>query len=245
MDSGQPDLTVVVPCYNEAWRLAHFFELIRANPQLNWEWVFVDDGSTDQTSDRVQAFLETVPAEIRLLAHPTNHGKGAAVRTGFQLAEAMNFTHALQIDADDQHNADDIPRFLEVAQQRHEALIIGDPIFDYTVPPSRLFGRKITQFWIGVETRGKFTGDALCGFRVYPLAQAVASKSTADRMAFDIEILVRTLWRGIEVRTLPTRVRYIPREQGGVSHFRYFRDNFAISLLHFRLVCLGIINYFR
>jgi glycosyltransferase involved in cell wall biosynthesis len=230
----------LIPTYNNPATLRQVVEKARSHlPSV----IVVDDGSTDETAEVAKALGQEGLAQVHL--RPKNGGKGAAVRTGFQLAEALNYTHVLQLDADDQHNTDDIPCFLEAAEQHTEALIVGHPVFDHTVPRSRLFGREITRFCVGIETRGRFTGDALCGFRVYPLGPAMASKSKADRMDFDIEILLRMVWRGVEIRTLPTRVRYIPKEEGGVSHVRYFRDNFSISLLHFRLVCLSIINYFR
>lgn len=231
---------VLIPTYNNPATLRRVVE--KARKHLSSVLV-IDDGSTDETAEVAKALGEEKLAQVHRRAK--NGGKGAAVRTGFQLADSLNYTHALQIDGDDQHNTDDIPRFLQAAEQHQEALIIGDPVFDQTVPRTRLFGRKITRFWVGIETRGKFTGDALCGLRVYPLAGAVAARSKADRMDFDIDILVRMVWQGIEVRTLPTRVRYFAEEEGGVSHFRYFSDNFSISTLHFRLVCLGVINYFR
>jgi glycosyltransferase involved in cell wall biosynthesis len=231
---------VLIPTYNNPTSLRRVVEKARRHlPSV----IVIDDGSTDETVEVVKALEKEGLAQVEFRAK--NGGKGAAVRTGFQLAEALNYTHAVQIDADDQHETDDIPGFVRKAEQHPEALIVGDPIFDQTIPKSRLFGREITRFWVGIETRGGFTGDALCGFRVYPINAALASKSKADRMDFDIDVLVRMVWRGIEVRTIPTRIRYLPKEAGGVSHFRYFRDNFAISLLHFRLVCLGIINTFR
>lgn len=231
---------IVIPTYNNPATLLHVVEKARRHlPSV----VVIDDGSTDDTADVVKTIGEEGLARVHRI--PKNRGKGVAVRTGFQLAKSLNHTHVLQIDADDQHDTNDIPLFLAAAEQHREALIVGSPVFDHTAPRKRLFGREITRFWVRIETRGRFSGDALCGFRVYPLGSAMAAKSKADRMDFDIEILVRMVWGGIEVRTLPTRVRYIPKQKGGVSHFRYFRDNLAISSLHCRLVCSGIINYFR
>lgn len=230
---------ILVPVYNHPATLRTVVEsACRHLPSV----IVVDDGSTDQTRVVASKMAEEGLAHVH--RRESNGGKGAAVKTGFRIADELGFTHALQIDADGQHNPDDIPLFLREAEQHGDALILGQPVFDHTVPRNRLYGREITRFWIAIETAGKFRGDALCGFRVYPIRAALETTCRANRMDFDIEILVRMIWGGIRLICRPTRVRYFSRESGGVSHFKYFRDNVRISWLHFRLVCRGILRYF-
>lgn len=197
------------------------------------EVVVVDDASGEAGRRAVEA----LGAEG--LAHVTrrerNGGKGAAVKTGFSFARELGYTHALQVDADGQHSLGDIPRFLAAARARPDALVLGAPVYDASAPRGRMIARKITLFWTDFEAgRGVIT-DPMCGFRVYPLDAALALGRTGDRMDFDIEIAVRLAWAGVPVINLPTQVRYLSRDEGGVSHFRLLEDNLRISWLHTRL----------
>jgi glycosyltransferase involved in cell wall biosynthesis len=162
-----------------------------------------------------------------------NGGKGAAVTTGFHLARELGYSHALQVDADGQHELEDLPTFLEAARDQPEALVLGAPRYDESAPRGRLIGRQITRFWTNIETGGRVIDDPMCGFRVYPLAAACeVADRCGTRMDFDIEVAVRMVWFGCPVINLPTRVHY---PEGGVSHFQMFGDNVRISWMHSRL----------
>ena len=203
--------------------------------------IIVDDGSAPPGRHAVEKLAAT--PGVRTVRRQTNGGKGAAVKQGFDVARALGFTHALQIDADDQHDADDIPRFLEAARTQPDALIIGEPIFDASAPRSRLIGRRITRLWANVETFGRrVIHDPLLGFRVYPLEQAIAAAPVGNAMDFDPEIAVRMVWNKAPVINLPTRVRYFDPGDGGVSHFRLVRDNALITWMHTRLVFGAIVR---
>ncbi len=197
------------------------------------EVVVVDDGSHETGRKACEAIAAERLAHV--VHREKNGGKGAAVKTGFVEAFRLGYTHAFQVDADGQHQLDDVPRFLEIARANPDALILGAPLFDESAPKARQVGRKITIFWVDLETGGRVITDPMCGFRVYPLAEAVAVRVSADMMDFDPEVAVRLVWRGVPVINLPTKVRYVSREEGGVSHFRLFKDNFLISWMHTRL----------
>jgi len=217
----------VVPCYNHGAAVGAVVARLRAQ---GLPVIVVDDGS-DAPTARVLDSLEGV----QLIRHPRNAGKGAAVVRGLREAARLGFTHALQVDADGQHCLDDVPRFLERGRATPEAVICGEPIYDASAPRARLYGRLITRFWVWVETRGRARGDAMCGFRLYPLAPTVAlleRTRLASGMSFDIEILVRLVWEGLPMEGVRTRVVY---PEGGVSHFRMLRDNVRISATHTRL----------
>ena len=202
--------------------------------------VVVDDGSTGPARDLLDGLAARGVAVLR--RHDRNRGKGAAVKTGLAAARELGFTHALQVDADGQHELDDVPRFLEAARAAPGSLVLGQPVFDASVPPGRLRGRKVSIFWTTLETGGRVIADPLCGFRVYPVEAALRAGARGDRMDFDPEVAVRMVWDGCPVVNLPTRVRYLSPEQGGVSHFRMFRDNVRISWGHTRLCTLAILR---
>lgn len=196
----------------------------------------VDDGSGVATQE-VLARIAQCCSLVRLARLPRNQGKGAAVMHGFRLAHAGGMTHALQIDADGQHDSRDIPRFLERGRARPDAVICGQPIYDASVPKARLYGRYVTHFWVWIETLSFAIKDSMCGFRLYPLAatcELIDQVAIPERMDFDTAVVVRLAWRGVPIENLPTRVTY---PAGGVSHFNLWRDNARISLMHARLVC--------
>ena len=231
---------VLIPTYNNPATIRAVAERARA---MLPEVVVVDDGGGAEAA----AVLDALAAEgvVHLHRRLLNGGKGAAVKTGFAVAKGLGYTHALQVDADGQHALEDIPGFIEVARANPEALVLGAPVFDETAPKARRAGREITIFWTNFEAgRGVIT-DPMCGFRVYPLAAARAVTVRGDAMDFDPEIAVKLAWAGVAVINVPTRVRYVPRSEGGVSHFRMVRDNALISWMHTRLSLARIARMLR
>jgi glycosyltransferase involved in cell wall biosynthesis len=228
---------VLVPTYDNPATVRRVVEDARRHLG---DVVVVDDGSAAEGRGAVEALGKDALAQV--VFRRENGGKGAAVKTGFAAAREMGFTHALQVDADGQHALDDMPRFLEAARKNPRALVLGCPVFDASAPKSRLVGRRITQFWSRIETFGPVITDPMCGFRVYPLAAAIAARARGNAMDFDPEIAVRMVWAGVPVINLPTRVRYVSAEEGGVSHFRMVRDNALISWMHTRMVFGAILR---
>ncbi len=223
---------VVIPAYNHHRALPQKVAHIVA---LGLPCILVNDGSTDQTGAVIDS-LAAQHAEVIAIHRASNGGKGAAVKTGLRAAFGQGYSHALQIDADDQHQLDDIPHFLQLSAAQPQALIAGYPQYDASLPSSRKYARYITHFWVWLETLS-FTAvkDSMCGFRVYPLRETMAlldAQSIGNRMDFDIDIIVKLYWRGVTVVNTPTRVRY-PAD--GSSHFQLWRDNLRISALHARL----------
>jgi glycosyltransferase involved in cell wall biosynthesis len=196
--------------------------------------LIVDDGSDDQTKAALASVVQQYP-EVILLTLPENSGKGGAVMAGMLHAYQLGFSHALQVDADGQHNLSDIPALLATSARHPDALISGQPVYDDSIPVSRKIGRYITHFWVWVETLSFDVKDTMCGFRVYPLHSCVDLIQTTrlgQRMDFDIEIMVRLYWRGVNILFVPTKVIYPP---GGRSHFHALKDNWLISKMHSRL----------
>ncbi|MAE95986.1 MAG: glycosyl transferase [Deltaproteobacteria bacterium] len=221
----------LIPTYDNPHTVRHVVCEVRKHLE---DVIVVDDGSGDAGRRAIEALAGEGLAIVR--RREKNGGKGAAVKTGFAAASELGFSHAVQIDADGQHSLEDLPRFLAAARAQPEALVLGSPIFDETQPFGRAFGRKISQFWVNLETGGRVIDDPQCGFRVYPVEAAIAAGARGNRMQFDQELPVRMIWRGARVLNLPTRVRYLSEEEGGISHFQMFRDNARISAMHTRLV---------
>jgi glycosyltransferase involved in cell wall biosynthesis len=226
---------VLIPSYNTGPKVLE--TLRNARQYWNPVWVVVD-GSTDGTADLLQA--EAGPGtDVAVLVLPENQGKGAAILAGLRAAEAEGFTHVLTMDADGQHSSASIPEFMAASAARPDAMILGLPRFDASAPTLRVRGRRISNWWANLETLWMGIGDSLCGFRVYPIAplRAVMEESRwMRRFDFDPEAVVRLAWRGVAPLNRPTPVRYFTAAQGGVSHFRYGRDNVLLSWMHVRLV---------
>jgi glycosyltransferase involved in cell wall biosynthesis len=230
---------VLIPSYNTGSKLLETVQEARAA----WApvWVVVD-GSTDGSDALLHDAVRDDP-HVRLLTLPTNSGKGAAVLVGLREAEAAGFTHALVMDADGQHPATCIPAFMEAAAADPDALILGKPIFGADAPLLRVRGRRISNWWANLETLGAGIGDSLFGFRVYPigpLLRVMQRSRWMRRFDFDPEASVRLSWAGLPLVNLPAPVRYLKVEEGGVSHFRYGRDNMLLTCMHVRLV-LGML----
>jgi glycosyltransferase involved in cell wall biosynthesis len=221
----------VVPTYDNPATVADVVLTLREHVG---DVIVVDDGGGSEAR-KVLAELATVD-EVTLVRREQNGGKGAAVKTGLEAAARLGATHALQVDADGQHDLNDVPRFVEAMRAHPDALVLGAPRFDSSAPMGRRFGRKLTLFWNRIETVRHVVDDPMCGFRVYPIDAALKSGTAGNAMDFDPEIVVRLAWAGVPVINLETRVRYLSSEEGGISHFRMLRDNLLISWMHTRMV---------
>ncbi len=226
---------VLIPSYDTG---AKVYETVAA-ARAAWTpvWVVVD-GSRDGTGAGLQAMAAQDPG-LRVFVLPVNQGKGAAVLHGLEQAAAAGYTHALTMDADGQHPADLIPAFMQASQARPEAMVLGRPVFDASAPLLRVRGRRVSNWWTNLETLGAGVADSLYGFRVYPVAPLVAvmrGQRWMRRFDFDTEAVVRLAWRGVKPVNLDAPVKYLTAAEGGVSHFRYGRDNLLLSWMHTRLM---------
>ena len=225
---------VLIPSYNPGEKV---FETVRAARQ-HWTpvWVVVD-GSTDGTAE---GLIEMAGSDdgLRVMVLPQNQGKGAAVLHGLELASRMGYSHVLTMDSDGQHPADRIADFMAASMQQPDAMILGLPVFDEHAPSLRVKGRRISNWWANLETLWSGIGDSLFGFRVYPvepLRRVMKGQPWMRHFDFDPEAVVRLCWRGVRPVNLPATVRYFRKDEGGVSHFRYLRDNMLLTWMHARL----------
>jgi glycosyltransferase involved in cell wall biosynthesis len=230
---------VLIPSYNPGPKV---FSTVR-DALDHWApvWVVVD-GSTDHSEHRLAEMAAAEPA-LRVWVLPENRGKGAAVLFGCQQAQALGFTHVLTMDSDGQHPAQCIPQFMRASLATPRAMVLGEPVFDGSAPGLRVKGRKISNWWANLETLWAGIHDSLFGFRVYPIEPLIGvmrRQIWMRRFDFDAEAVVRLCWRGVQPINLAAPVRYFKPLEGGVSHFKYWRDNILLTWMHLRLF-LGFI----
>lgn len=221
----------LIGIYNHGDTIA---DVVRPLHEMPLPTLIVDDGSDEPTRAKLEQLTRTFPG-TRVVRRDVNGGKGAALIHGFEQLAREGFTHAVVMDADGQHDASDVPAFLAAARANPRALILGQPIFDASAPKARLYGRRISQVWVNIETLSTAIADPLCGYRCYPLAETnavVRSYRPRTRMDFDPEIAVRLAWAGVPMINLRTKVYY---PKGGISHFRMLADNRRITWMHTRL----------
>jgi glycosyltransferase involved in cell wall biosynthesis len=198
--------------------------------------LIVDDGSNSDTRRILEGEAEHRGDWVMLLRRESQGGKGAAVMDGLRALHRAGFTHALQVDADGQHDTGDVQKFLAESRHFPRALILGRPVYGPDVPKVRLAGRQLSRVLVWFETLSFDIADPLMGYRVYPLQDTVElidKHRVGPRMDFDPEIAVRLKWRGLPVRNIATAVSY---PQGVHSNFRMIADNVGMVRLHVRLV---------
>jgi glycosyltransferase involved in cell wall biosynthesis len=226
---------ILIPSYNTGAKVLD--TVSEARRYWNPVWIVID-GSTDGSTESVQALAEVDPG-IRVLVLPHNQGKGAAILHGLRAAAAAGYTHVLTMDADGQHPAARIPEFMVVSRANPQAVILGLPVFDASAPALRVHGRKLSNGLANLQTLWRGIGDALYGFRVYPvipLRDIMERQRWMRHFDFDPEAAVRLCWRGLAPINLAAPVKYFSAGEGGVSHFNYLRDNALLTWMNLRLL---------
>jgi glycosyltransferase involved in cell wall biosynthesis len=215
---------IVIPVYNHANTLRNV--VVRALAVLDTIMV-VDDGSTDGGIDTLEGL------DIHVLQHPLNRGKGAAILTAAKASRRLGSTHIVTMDADGQHDPADFRQFIPLATRYPEAIIVGKRNFKGNVPGITRFGRHFSNFWLRIQT-GQSIGDSQSGFRVYPLKVLERLKLRESGFAFEVEVLVKASWAGVELREVDISVHYPPPNER-ISHFNFFKDNVRLTLLNTKL----------
>lgn len=224
-------LCIVIPYYNHPDAIG---AVVKQLLPYNFNIIIVDDGSSAESKKILFPLLES--PQVSLVSRILNGGKGAAVMTGMREALSQGYTHALQVDADGQHDLSKIPELIKLSEENPEKIISGMPVYDDSVPTNRKLWRYATHILVWIHTLSLEIKDSMCGFRIYPLRNTLevidSREKFGQRMDFDIEVLVRALWADLHIKQLPVGVKY-PID--GVSHFQLFNDNFLITKMHFKL----------
>ena len=233
-------ICLVIPYFDH---LEQFQKILPGLVAEGFPIVVVDDASPKYSFEGLKLLLEETAPQAILVRHDENQGKGGAVMTGLAKAQETGFTHALQIDADGQHDISSIKMLAMQAELCPGSLICGEPVFDSSISRMRYYSRYITLYLVWLETLSKEIHDALCGLRLYPLTETMAlinRGGIGTRMAFDPEILVRAVWAGIPLKYVLVKVIY---PEDGKSHFHYLRDNLGIAWMHIRLIAGMLIRF--
>lgn len=232
-DPARIKILIVIPVYNHAATLRN---VVIEALQIHKEVLVVDDGSIDDAAGLLQGL------NMHLIRHPRNLGKGAAIITATREARRLGMTHIATIDADGQHNPKEFKRFLPLIEEAPDAVIVGKRDFEHAdVPRANQLGRGISNFWLRLQT-GRNLGDAQSGFRVYPLWVLEGLKLVEKRYTFEIEVLVKAAWAGVELLETDISV-YYPRGEARVSHFHLFWDNLRLSRLNAKLTLRSILPW--
>ncbi len=226
---------VVIPTYNNAGTIS---QVIADVSKFTDDIIVVNDGSTDRTAEILSS-----TQGIRVIGYEKNEGKGYALKLGLKKAYEAGFRYAITIDSDGQHYADDIPVFLDRIEEMPDSLLIGARnLTADNMPSKNTFANKFSNFWYKVET-GHTLSDTQSGYRLYPLEKLQDIRFLTRRYEFEVEIIVRAAWRGVNVENVPIKVYYAPEEER-VSHFRPLQDFTRISILNTVLVLYALLFYY-
>lgn len=220
---------ILIPVYNHEKAIGVILKEVLSN---EYPVLLVDDGSDAECRDVLINLQNQYAERVMLIRLEINSGKGAAVKAGFKELHQLGYSHALQIDADGQHDLSDLLSFIASGKTNPEALITGYPKFDKSIPKARYYSRYLTHVWVWINTLSFDIKDTMCGFRLYPLtalANMIEHESCGDRMSFDTEVMVRWHWLGGQIVNIPTKVNY-PID--GISHFDVWQDNVNITKMH-------------
>ena len=225
-------LCVIIPTYNNAKTLAHVINDVLVYTHAV---IVVNDGATDNTGEILTNYAE----KIEIVSYKENKGKGYALKCGFDRAKSLGYKAALTIDSDGQHKACDIEAFVQTAETNPGALLIGQRIIEGVIPSGNSFANRFSNFWFAVHT-GRCLQDTQNGFRLYPLAAMKGLRPFSTRYEAELELLVRSAWKGISIQPVPVHV-YYPPENERISHFMPGKDFLRISLLNTLFTFLAIL----
>lgn len=223
---------VIIPTYNNHQTIE---KVIRDVMEYTDQIIVVNDGSTDHTQEILDQF-----SQLEIVSYRKNKGKGYALRQGFKYAWNKGYEYAISIDSDGQHFTSDLPKFIEAIDKNPNAIVIGNRNMEQEgIPGKSSFGNRFSNFWFKFETGIKMP-DTQSGYRLYPLKPLSKMHFFTRKYEFEIEVIVRAAWKGVDVTSVPIQIYYAPKETR-VSHFRPFRDFSRVSVLNTVLVFYALL----
>ncbi len=215
---------VIIPTYNNEKTI---ISVIKGVLAFTANIIVVNDGSTDTTSELIKSYNE----KINVIEYFPNKGKGIALRTGIKKAQDLGYKYAITIDSDGQHFADDIIAFIDEIEKNPDTLLVGARNLNQeNMPKKNTFGNKFSNFWFKLFTHIDLP-DTQSGYRLYPIQKMKGTKYFTSKYEFEIEVMVKAAWKGINVKPVPIKVFYAEGSER-VTHFRPFKDFTRISLLN-------------
>lgn len=227
----------IIPCYRHDKTL---FNVIKDVQKYISDVIVVDDGNETDVSKNIENIANQF-SNVFVIKNEVNLGKGFSLAKAIHFAKEKGYSHAIQIDADGQHNTDDIKKILKLTEKHKDCVISGSPIYGSDAPRSRVIGRKITNFFVHIETLSYMIKDAMIGFRSYPIEvtdKIIKKYDIKARMTFDIEILVRLVWNGVRCEFFDTKIKY---PKNGISNFKPI-DQLKISWMHTKLCTYSLLT---
>jgi glycosyltransferase involved in cell wall biosynthesis len=226
---------VLIPTYNNSNALKNVIDSVL---EYTESIIIVNDGSTDNTKEILSRYLY-----LQIFHHAKNLGKGKALQTGLLNGIELGYDYLISIDSDGQHLASDLEIFLDELEKNKNAIIIGNRNMNVDhVPTKSSLGKRFSNFWFKIET-GKELPDTQSGYRLYPIKKLANTFYFSSKFEFEIEIIVRAVWKGLNVISVPVKVYYAPPNER-ISHFRPFKDFARISILNTFLVTIALIWYY-
>lgn len=228
----------VVPVYNHPATVLDILQ--KCLSETDHPVLIVDDGS-DVSVESMYLNSQDINPRVHFIRHEKNKGKGAALLTATEYSVAAGYTHMVTIDADGQHEPADIKKLTASALLNPWAVILGDRQMNTAnVPKSSVFGKAFSNFWVKYETDLKVS-DSQSGFRIYPLFYLQTMKFVSCRYDFEVEVLTRMVWKGVEIVSVGIQVNYFPPEKR-VTHFHKIKDNLRLVVLNTILVCVSLLK---
>ena len=230
----QRKVCVVMPTYNNGGTLRDVLERVLG---FCSDVIVVNDGCTDDSAEILASFGE----RLTVVDYGKNRGKGYALKRGFKKAKALGFDYALTLDSDGQHFPEDIPLFVKALEQHPGALVVGSRnLKQENMPEKNTFANRFSNFWFKIQT-GVSLPDTQTGYRLYPLKKLSGLALLTSRYEAELELLVFSAWRGVDLVPIPINVFY-PKGEERVTHFRPFWDFFRISVLN-SVLCVAALVY--